>query len=304
MGYQVIRAVRRATAISTVVLAAAAAVAPQASAHGVISRAGDALVYTATNACAPFPCHATVALTVPETGIVELTDATSDRGLDWGPCRAVDLRIARCDSVGTARVEVVFDRNDDSLASALTTPVVVSGAGGDDGLTGGYADDRLDGGPGADTLVGGSGSDSLFGGAGDDSLDLRDGVADSADCGEGLDFASVDQTDPLGQITGCEVVTVAQVAPPPPPPDTPPDTRLGKRPSRETDRPTARFGFEATEPGARFRCSRDGGAYRPCRSPKRYRDLSRGRHVFKVRAVDGAGQADPTPAAYRWRVVR
>jgi hypothetical protein len=31
-----------------------------------------------------------------------------------------------------------------------------------------------------------------------------------------------------------------------------------------------------------------------------YQDLENGEHVFKVRAVDGWGNVDPTPAQYIW----
>jgi hypothetical protein len=51
----------------------------------------------------------------------------------------------------------------------------------------------------------------------------------------------------------------------------------------------------SSEPGARFECKVDGGPFLPCASPFRKR-LSFGHHRFQVRAVDAAGNVDPTPA--------
>jgi hypothetical protein len=58
--------------------------------------------------------------------------------------------------------------------------------------------------------------------------------------------------------------------------------------------------FRATE-RAVFRCRLDLGRWQPCRSPKTYASLERGSHRVFVRAIDAAGNADPTPA---WRVFR
>ena len=103
--------------------------------------------------------------------------------------------------------------------------------------------------------------------------------------------------------SGCELVSVAETSPPAPPPDTPPGTVIRKAPRRETKRDDAGFRFKATERGSRFECSRDHSPYRPCEAPKRYRHLAAGRHVFKVRAADVAGNVDPTTASYHWRVL-
>lgn len=53
--------------------------------------------------------------------------------------------------------------------------------------------------------------------------------------------------------------------------------------------------FIATEPGS-FQCSMDGGPWAPCTSPKVYSGLSWSPHVFRVRAIDLAGNLDPVPA--------
>ena len=75
-------------------------------------------------------------------------------------------------------------------------------------------------------------------------------------------------------------------------------------PSGVTKSPAAHFKFASPDPGATFECSLDGGAYYPCSSPEHIHGLSEGRHSFAVRAVDGEGNADPTPAAWIWSVDR
>jgi hypothetical protein len=62
----------------------------------------------------------------------------------------------------------------------------------------------------------------------------------------------------------------------------------------------ASFVFESDEAGT-FECSLDGAGFRECDSPQLYTDLGAGWHTFKVRAVDSAGNVDPTPAVRRWQ---
>jgi hypothetical protein len=47
---------------------------------------------------------------------------------------------------------------------------------------------------------------------------------------------------------------------------------------------------------ASFECSLDGGAWAPCGPVATFTGLSKGRHTLAVRAVDGAGAVDQTPA--------
>lgn len=47
---------------------------------------------------------------------------------------------------------------------------------------------------------------------------------------------------------------------------------------------------------ASFECSLDGGAWTPCGPVATFTGLSQGKHTLAVRAVDGAGTADQTPA--------
>ncbi len=80
-----------------------------------------------------------------------------------------------------------------------------------------------------------------------------------------------------------------------------PQTRL--RSMKRRGPRTIVFRFRSSEPG-RFRCSIDRRAFTRCRSPKTYRKLRRGRHVFRVRAIDRAGNLDRTPARRVFRIRR
>jgi hypothetical protein len=60
--------------------------------------------------------------------------------------------------------------------------------------------------------------------------------------------------------------------------------------------------FVATEAGSTFRCRLDGRRWRSCRSPRTYLRLARGLHTFRVRAIDRAGNVDPTPAKRSWQI--
>lgn len=83
----------------------------------------------------------------------------------------------------------------------------------------------------------------------------------------------------------------------------PPNTRIVSGPSRTTVSHTAKFGFRSSEPGSRFQCKLDRHAWRACSSPKTYRDLRSGRHTFRARAIDAAGNVDPTPAKKTWTIL-
>ena len=49
--------------------------------------------------------------------------------------------------------------------------------------------------------------------------------------------------------------------------------------------------------GATFQCRVDGGQFATCTSPFTTAALAQGAHTFEVRALDAAGNADPTPAS-------
>jgi hypothetical protein len=97
--------------------------------------------------------------------------------------------------------------------------------------------------------------------------------------------------------------TTLQVVAPAPPAATAPNTTIKKKPRRKTALRKAKFKFVSDQAGSTFQCKLDKKRYRPCRSPFK-RKVRPGRHVFRVRAINPQGLADPTPAVFRWRVGR
>ena len=90
-----------------------------------------------------------------------------------------------------------------------------------------------------------------------------------------------------------------------------PTTSITARPAAtvRTAKPKAKvtYKFRGTDPGfwpslaLRFQCKIDAAAYKPCSSPYSFK-AAPGRHSFKVRAVDGAGNVDASrPRATRSR---
>lgn len=65
---------------------------------------------------------------------------------------------------------------------------------------------------------------------------------------------------------------------------------------------TFRFAGSGGVAPLRFRCKLDGSGFKACSSPTVYRWLKNGTHRFEVEAVDSRGEADPTPAAKRFRI--
>lgn len=104
-------------------------------------------------------------------------------------------------------------------------------------------------------------------------------------------------------------------APPPavpPPPIANPDriaphTFIKNRPRKVVFTPWRRgravFKFRSNEAGVLFFCQFDRKRWRRC-GPRFVRWFLPGRHVLRVKARDAAGNVDPTPAVYRFRVRR
>jgi hypothetical protein len=83
---------------------------------------------------------------------------------------------------------------------------------------------------------------------------------------------------------------------------TPPDTRIDSAPPSVTSASIATLAFSSPDADvAAFQCALDGAAFADCESPRALSALSVGSHGFQVRAVDVAGNADPTPAVAGWR---
>jgi Tol biopolymer transport system component len=86
------------------------------------------------------------------------------------------------------------------------------------------------------------------------------------------------------------------------PDTTAPNTTITSGPSGTIKVRTATFRFSSSEAGSHFQCRMGGAAFAPCASPKSYSGLANGSHTFRVRAIDKAGNVDPTPAARTFSV--
>lgn len=200
--------------------------------------------------------------------------------------------------------------------------------------------DVMVGDPGPNQLLGRPGPDSYFAAAGDDSILANSGTPGddpdpTIDCGEGFDTAQIDRPEngPDAAPVGCESVQERDpnsFRPPDTPPDpnpespatqtplplpppkppvkdrTPPRTGIVHRPRKRVFAGArfrrVAFAFASSEPGT-FRCKIDRRPLRRCRSPRRYR-LRLGRHVFRVLAVDQAGNRDRSPAQFAFSIRR
>ena len=79
-----------------------------------------------------------------------------------------------------------------------------------------------------------------------------------------------------------------------------PDTTNLNGPTGSVSSTSATFTYTSTENPQAFQCQLDGAAFGSC--PAGYTGLSQGSHTFSVRAVDAAGNQDPTPATRTWTV--
>jgi hypothetical protein len=83
------------------------------------------------------------------------------------------------------------------------------------------------------------------------------------------------------------------------PDETPPDTAVT---GNTVDRDTASFTLASSESGSHFECRVDAAAFAACANPARYSRLTTGTHMFRARAIDAAGNVDPTPASRAFTV--
>lgn len=86
-----------------------------------------------------------------------------------------------------------------------------------------------------------------------------------------------------------------------------PDTTITGNPTNPTTSTSATFTFTgsdtvAPEAVASYECKLDLAAYTACTSPQNYTGLSVGSHTFLVRAIDTAGNVDPSPASFTWLI--
>jgi hypothetical protein len=83
---------------------------------------------------------------------------------------------------------------------------------------------------------------------------------------------------------------------------TPPDTSLTSTPASLSNTSSPSFSLSATEAGSTFECNLDGAGFSACANPASYSGLADGPHTFQARAVDDAGNVDPTPSAHSWTI--
>lgn len=81
-----------------------------------------------------------------------------------------------------------------------------------------------------------------------------------------------------------------------------PQTTLLTTPTNPSDQSVATFDFDSDDVTATFECALDGAAFAVCTSPFTAPGLADGAHSFSVRAIDSAGNVDPTPATFAWTV--
>src|SRR5262249_49285232 len=81
-----------------------------------------------------------------------------------------------------------------------------------------------------------------------------------------------------------------------------PNTVIASGPRRVINVDRAGFELRAGEPGSHLECRLDGGSWFACTSPWTTNQLVDGEHVFEARAIDAAGNVDPTPAKWEFRI--
>jgi hypothetical protein len=83
-----------------------------------------------------------------------------------------------------------------------------------------------------------------------------------------------------------------------------PDTTITSESFSRTKDRTPSFSFASDETNVRFECALDGADFAPCGAELTLPKLKRGDHTLLVRAVDQAGNADPSPARAEFKVKR
>ncbi len=191
----------------------------------------------------------------------------------------------------------------------LTTGTVTGGAGDDttgevENLIGSPFADTLTGTALANSIVGLAGTDQVTALAGADSVDVRDGEADTASCGTEVDTATADHQTLDTVDADCETVSFA-------PDTTPPETTKGKGPKRKVktkkSKAKLKFAFSSPETGVTFECRLDKKSFASCTSPAKAKVKAKRKpkkHTFAARAVDAAGNADPTPVEFAFKLSR
>jgi hypothetical protein len=131
------------------------------------------------------------------------------------------------------------------------------------------------------------------------STDVTIGYRQGSDCGGEL-FQSTSQTGPFSPFMGAnnDMVFKAFVSD-----AVPPETRFTKRPKKRTHKRKVKFRWKSNEPVDGYECRLDKEPFERCDPPERVK-VEPGRHRLRVRAIDLAGNVDPTPAKLTWKVLK
>jgi trimeric autotransporter adhesin len=114
---------------------------------------------------------------------------------------------------------------------------------------------------------------------------------------------TVPSVSPAGGNTSELSGAVATVAAPSPPPDTdPPETVLKKKPRKRSSDRTPTFKLGSDEQGSSFKCKLDRRPFAACGAKTTFH-VRPGKHTLQVESIDLAGNIDPTPAAFRFKIL-
>ena len=113
---------------------------------------------------------------------------------------------------------------------------------------------------------------------------------------DGLHTFEVRAVDPLGNTDATPASYTWTID------TTPPDTTIDTSPVSPSSDSTPTFSFSSADLSATFECRIDAGVFSVCASPATFGPLADGLHTFEVRAIDTAGNIDPTPATYTWTI--
>ncbi len=117
---------------------------------------------------------------------------------------------------------------------------------------------------------------------------------------DGAYTLSVRATDGLGNLDATAATRAFTVD------TTAPDTTITGGPTGSITTTNPSFTFTATEAGSTFQCKLDtpggAGTYATCTSPQAYTTTTLGAYTFSVRATDGVGNQDATPATRAFTV--
>jgi hypothetical protein len=132
---------------------------------------------------------------------------------------------------------------------------------------------------------------------------LGAGIREGNDCATGAAYLSFAPSGPFEQFGPdpdmVDIVFNAFLAGPE---DTdPPETTITKQPKDKSPKKKAKYKFTSDEAGSTFECKIDKKPWEACTSPKKFK-AKPGKHKFKVRAIDPAGNVDPTPAKDKFKV--